>query len=149
MSLLDQLNEEMKTAMRAKNPQVVSCIRQVKAKVTDATKAKGFKGEVDDALVTDVISSYCKQLEKGITELGEAGSELAAQYQAEIDYLRKYLPELLGEDETRVIVKAAMTAHGVTDPKQSGRLMGVIMKDHKGKIDPGLTRRIVEEELSA
>ena len=149
MPILDQLNEEMKTAMRAKDAARLGCIRQVKAKLLDATKAKGWQGEMDDARAQEIITSYVRSLQKGIEELGsgEQGRPLREQYQAEVDYLGKFLPQLLGEAETRKLVKDVLAAQGISDPKQTGRAMGAVMKDHKGKVDPALVKRLVEEAL--
>jgi uncharacterized protein YqeY len=151
MSIEEQLNADLKDQMRAKNADTVACIRQLKSKVQETVNAKGFSGPVDDALYQKVIASYVKSLEKGIGELqaaGERGAPLRAKYQAEIDYLGKYMPKLLGEAETLALVKKAIATAGATDPKQAGKVLGVLMKEHKGQIDAALAKSLVERELA-
>lgn len=151
MTIEEQLNEELKTAMRAKQADTVACIRQLKSKVQEAVNAKGFSGPTDDSLFQKVIVSYTKSLEKGITELSAAGERskpLCDKYAAEIKYLSKYLPQTLSEADTRQIVLAAVAALPTKDPKLSGKVMGGVLKDHKGKVDPALVRKLVEEALA-
>ncbi|MEL6544057.1 MAG: GatB/YqeY domain-containing protein, partial [Myxococcota bacterium] len=94
--------------------------------------------------------SYVGSLKKGIGELEQGGEKTVAlreQYQWEIDLFSQWLPTLAGADETRTLVKAALAELGVTDAKQSGRVMGHLMKSHKDKLDAGLTKKILQEEL--
>lgn len=150
MSIQAQLDTELKDAMRAKDADLVACIRQLKSKVQETTNAADFKGPVDDALYQRVIGSYSKSLEKGMAELaagGERGAALVTKYQAEIDYLKKYMPKQLSESEALVVVKAAIAETGAQSSKQSGQVMGAVMKTHKGLIDAGLVKRLVEKEL--
>ncbi|MEE8409421.1 MAG: GatB/YqeY domain-containing protein [Myxococcota bacterium] len=151
MGIEQRLDDDLKAGMRAKEAHRVSCIRQVRSKIQEAVNAKGFKGKVDDALYQETISTYIKSLQKGIEELaagGERGEALCTKYQAEIDYLKEFLPEMMGEDETRALVKKTVEELAVTDPKQAGHVMGAVMKDHQGKVDPGLVRRLVDEALA-
>ncbi len=150
MSIESELNELMKTAMKAKEMDKVKAVRQLKSKIQEEVNAKGFSGELDDALYVKVIKSYAGSLKKGIGEL-EAGGERTAglrkQYQWEIDLFSQWLPTLAGEAETRALVQKALGELGVTDPKEAGRVMGHLMKSHKDTLDPGLTKKIIGEEL--
>lgn len=151
MSIEQQLGEALKDAMRAKDKSLIACIRQVRSKVQEAVNAKGFSGEVDDALYQNTIGAYIKSLKKGIEELEAAGSrseELRTSYAAEIAYLEQFLPQLKSEEETRELVRAAIAQGGVTDVKQVGKVMGLVMKEHKGEVDAGLVRALAEQELS-
>ena len=147
-----QLNDELKTNMRAKNADVVACIRQLKSKVQEATNVKDFSGEVNDALYQQVIGAYVKSLQKAIGEMESAGERSQAirdKYTAEIAYLNRYMPKLMDEAETRALVKKTLAALGVTDVKQSGKVLGALLKEHKGQVDPALAKRLVEAELQA
>jgi hypothetical protein len=151
VTIESRLNDDLKTAMKRKQADRVGCIRQVRSKIQEAANAKGFSGEVDDALHLKVIGSYVKSLQKGIEELqggGDRGAELRDKYQAEIAYLEQFLPKLLDEAATRAIVEATIAELGISDSKQSGRVMGAVMKAHKGELDPGLTRKLVDEALA-
>lgn len=150
MAIENELNELMKSAMKAKEMDKVKAVRQLKSKVQEEVNAKGFSGEVNDALYVKVIKSYVGSLRKGITELEAGGDKTAGlrdQYQWEIDLFSQWLPTLAGEAETRKLVRDALSETGVTDPKQTGRVMGHLMKSHKDRLDPGLTKTIIEEEL--
>lgn len=150
MSIGTDLGEALKSAMRAKEADRVACIRQVRAKIQETVNAVGFEGEINDDLHRKIISTYVKSLAKAIHELLPAGNrsqDLRDKYAAEINYLEQYLPERLGEGETRALVASTLAELAVTDSKQAGRVIGAIMKGHKDEVDAALVRRIVEESL--
>ena len=151
MSIAEKLNEELKDAMRCRDQKRLACIRQVKAKVQEASNVKGFEGALDDPLYQGIITTYIKSLRKGIEELeaaGARGEQLRGKYQYEIGYLEQYLPKQMTEDEVLSIVKAAIASKKISDPKQAGQVTGMVMKEHKGEVDAGLVRRLSEQELS-
>jgi uncharacterized protein YqeY len=75
---------------------------------------------------------------------------MAAKLAFEVEYLSKWLPEKLGEEETRSLVSAAIADLGVDgDEKAAGRVIGELMKTHGKDLDGGLVNRLVREELSA
>jgi uncharacterized protein YqeY len=136
--LLDTLQSHLVAALKSQNPAIASCIRQVKAKVQEHTNQAQFSGDVDDSVVQQVLASYVKSLTKSIAELtaaGDKGASLVQSYQAEITYLKQFLPSLLDAPATRALVDKALESLGVKDAKQAGRVMGAILKEHKGKVD--------------
>jgi uncharacterized protein YqeY len=152
MDIENQLQEDLKAAMRSKDAPVVACIRQVKSKVQEAINAKDFKGPVDNALHQKVIASYVKSLEKAVVEMSAAGEKtqaLCATYQAEITLLQKYLPTLMGVEETRACVAKVVASLPERDVKHAGKVVGMLMKEHKGLIDAGLAKQCAEELLKA
>lgn len=152
MTIENELTTQLKAAMKSKDTETLQAIRQLKSKVQEAVNDPKFAGEVDDELYRKVIQSYVGSLRKGIAELeagGERSKELRQRYQREIDLFATWLPQLAGEDETRRLVKAALDELGVRDPKQSGRVMGHLMKSHRARLDASLTRRLVDEVLAA
>jgi uncharacterized protein YqeY len=151
MGIRDELASELKDAMKARDRARTNAIRQVETEVAVAKAAPGFTGEVDDDLYKATIASYVKKMEKARAEydgMGERGAEQAAKLDFEVRYLSRWAPQLAGEDETRVIVKAAIAELGVDDPKMMGRVMGHIMKSGH-ELDGSLVNRIVREELGA
>ena len=146
MSIEAKLDAELKDAMRARDSDRLGCIRSVRAKVQEVVNTKDFKGAVDDALYVKVINSYVKSLQKAIDEMRGAGP-VVDKYRAEIVYLQPYLPQLLDEAATAELVKKTIAALGVTDPKQSGKVMGAIMKEHKDEVDAAVVKRLVGEAL--
>jgi hypothetical protein len=152
MSIETDLNEQLKQAMRAKDAQAANCIRMIKTKHMERRTAAGFKGPLDDSLWLDVVASYQKQLRKSREEyaaIGARGAEAIAQIDFEIGFCGRFLPKAASDDEVRALVREAVMRLGASDPKQAGRVVGELMKAHKGKLDPSAVKRIVDEELKA
>jgi hypothetical protein len=79
--------------------------------------------------------------------LGERGAEHLPQIDFEVEFCARFLPKAASEDEVRAVVKETIARMAVKDPKLVGKIMGEIMKAHKGKFEPPTVKRIVEEEL--
>jgi uncharacterized protein YqeY len=150
-SIEAQIQDLLKESMRSRDTRTADCLRMIKTKHMERRTAAGFKGQLDDALWLDVIASYQKQLRKSREEyagLGERGAESLPQIDFEIEVCSRFLPKLAGEAEVRAAVKEAIARLAVTDPKQSGKVMGDLMKTNKGKFDPAMVKRLAEEELA-
>ena len=150
-SIEERLDADLKMYMKARETDKITCIRQVKSKVQEAVNAKDFDGKKDDALYQKVIASYSKSLDKAIAEMlsaGEKSQALRDSYTAEINFLKQYMPAMLDETQTRALVKQTIAAQGITDVKMAGRVLGALMKEHKGSIDPALAKKVIEGELS-
>ncbi len=152
MSIEIQIGDLLKDAMRAKDLRTADCIRMIKTKHMERRTTAGFKGPLDDSLWLDVITAYGKQLRKAREEyvaLGERGKDEVAQITFELEFCARFLPQAAGDDEVRVAVKETLARLGAAvDPKQTGRIVGEVMKAHKGKFEAGSVKRIVEEELA-
>jgi uncharacterized protein YqeY len=152
MALEQTLTDTLTQAIKAKDPRTAAVVRMLKSKLQERRTAKGFSGVVDDALVLDVMGAYRKQLQKAIGEfekVGERGAAPAAALRFEIEFCERYLPRSMDEAAVRVLVKERIGALGITDAKQAGRLVGDIMKTHKGQVEAGDVKRIAEELLKA
>lgn len=152
MSIQDDLRKKLTEAMKAKDLRTANVIRMINTRIMERRTAKGFSGEVDDALVRDVIATYKKSLEKGIAELeaaGERGADQIEDLRFEIDFCSQYLPRPLGEDEVRAAVAEAVRELGASDPKMAGRVVGAVMKAHKGRVEASLVKRLVDEALAS
>ncbi|MDY0002615.1 MAG: GatB/YqeY domain-containing protein [Polyangia bacterium] len=150
MTIQEELRSELKDATRARDQARLEVIRAVETELTMARTAKGFSGEVDDALYRQVIAAYSKKMDKARAEyegLGERGKEMAAKLAFEVEYLSRWLPKKLDEAGTLALVREAIAALGVSDPKQAGKVMGHLMKGHKEALDAGLVNRLVKEAL--
>jgi len=150
MPLEQQLNDTLKQAMKDKDQPTSDVVRMIKTKIMERRTAKGFTGEVDDALIGDVIAAYRKTLVKALEEfekIGEKGKEQAEQLRFEIGFCERFLPKKLDEAALRALVKERMTALGVTDSKMVGKLLGDIMKTHKGLAEAQDIKRVAEEIL--
>ena len=153
MTIEDQLADELKDAMKQRDKPRLDVIRQVQTEVARAKSDPGFGGEVDDALYEKVIGSYVKKMDKSrveYEELGDRGAEMAAKLGYEVDYLSRWLPQTLSEDETRSLVVETIAEMGVEgDEKAAGRVTGQLMKSRGKDLDGGLVNRLVREELGA
>lgn len=150
MALEQQLTEALTQAMRDKDTRTADVIRMLKTRLTERRTGKGFAGAIDDAVVTDVIGAYRKQLQKALAEyekLGERGAAQAAQLRFEIAFCERFLPKGLEGAALRTLVQERVQSLAITDVKQVGRLVGDVMRTHKGQVDAGDVKRIAEELL--
>jgi len=152
MGLEQTLSDTLTQAIRAKDTRTADVVRMLKTRLQERRTAKGFTGTVDDALVVDVIGAYRRQLQKALAEyekLGERGAAQAAQLAFEVAYCERFLPKGLDAAALRALVRERLGALGVTDPKQVGRLVGDVMKTHKGQVEAAEVKRVAEELLTA
>ena len=152
MALEQQLTDLLTQAIRDKDARTADVIRMLKTRLTERRTAKGFAGAVDDALVTDVIGAYRKQLQKALAEyekLGERGAAQATYLRFEIAFCERWLPKGLDDEALHALVRERIATLGIADPKQVGRLVGDVMKTHKGQVEAGDVKRVAEELLKA
>ena len=150
MALEEVLTNRLTQAIKDRDGRTADVVRMLKTRLQERRTAKGFSGQIDDALVLDVIGAYRKQLQKAIAEyekLGERGAEQAAQLRFEIGLCEGYLPKGLDDAALRALVRERLQALGITDPKQVGRLVGDVMKTHKGQVEATDVKRVAEELL--
>ena len=152
MAIEQQLTDTLTQAIRAKDTRTADVVRMLKTRLQERRTAKGFTGQVDDALLLDVIGAYRKQLQKALAEyekLGERGAAQAAQLRFEIEFCERFLPRGLDVTALRSLVQERARSLGITDPKQVGRLVGDVMKTHKGQVDAADVKKIAEELFKA
>ncbi len=152
MGLEQQLNDTLRQAIKNQDLRTADVVRMLKTKLMERRTAKGFSGQVDDTLVLDVISAYRKQLQKALAEFEKAGDRAASQVtqiRFETEFCERYLPKGLDEAALGALVRERLAALGITDAKQVGRLVGDIMKTHKGQVEATDVKRIAEELLTA
>ena len=152
MAIEQQLTDTLTQAIRAKDTRTADVVRMLKTRLQERRTAKGFTGQVDDALLLDVIGAYRKQLQKALVEyekLGERGAAQATQLRFEIEFCERFLPRSLDVTALRSLVQERARSLGITDPKQVGRLVGDVMKTHKGQVDAADVKKIAEELFKA
>ena len=150
MALEEVLTNRLTQAIKDRDGRTADVVRMLNTRLQERRTAKGFSGQIDDALVLDVIGAYRKQLQKAIAEydkLGERGAAQAAQLRFEQEFCEGYLPKGIDEAAVRGLVKERLATLGIADTKQIGRLIGDIMKTHKGQVEAGDIKRIAEELL--
>ena len=148
MSFLDQLNQDMKEAMRSKDKLRLSVIRMVKGSIqNEAIKLKKDQLTDDEALT--VLSREVKQRKDSLQEFEKVGrQDLADKLQEELKILATYMPEQLSEDALKQIISQVITEIGATSKKEMGKVMDLVLPKVKGKADGGLVNKIVQQMLS-
>jgi len=144
-----QLQEELKTSMLAKDVLKTSVLRLLLSAINYYEINKGGAGyEASDEDVLAVIQKEAKQRKDSIEQFSAAGrQELADKEQKELAILQTYLPEQMSEDVIRSLVKEAIKQTGATTIQEMGKVMGALMPATKGKADGSLVSKIVKEEL--
>jgi uncharacterized protein YqeY len=146
MSLKEQITEDMKTAMRAKDSARLGTIRLLQA----AMKQKEVDERVtlDDVAIIAIVDKLIKQRKDSISAYEQAGrQDLAAVEAAEIDVLKVYLPARLSADEIAAEVRAIVAEVGASGPGDMGKVMGVVKTRLAGKADMGQVSAAVKAAL--
>ena len=152
MSLKEQLTEDMKTAMKAKEEgkQRLAVIRMVRSAIRQQEIDGNGKQALDDEGVIAIISKEVKMRKDSLEEFKQGDrQDLVAQTEAEIAVLMPYLPQQLSEEEIRTFVKEAVEKSGASSQKDMGKVMGLLMPKVKGRADGKLVNSIVREMLNA
>ena len=142
----EKILEDMKSAMKSQDKEVLSVLRMVKGAISMQEIDK--KKELSDEEVISVIAKEIKTRKESIAEFEKGGrTDLVSKTQSEIDILNKYMPEQLSEEEINNIIDEAFNA---LNPSASdiGRVMGYITPKVKGKADLSIVSRLVKERLS-
>lgn len=149
MSLKERINEDMKTAMRAKAADKLGTIRLLLA----AIKQKEVDERIsldDDAAVVAIVDKLIKQRKDSISQFQAAGrTDLADKEAAELEVLQVYMPQQLSADEVAQAVKAAVAQTGATGPQDMGKVMGVLKGLLAGRADMTAVSAQVKAALAA
>lgn len=146
MSLLNLLNDDIKTAMKTKDKETLSVLRMLKAAIQNEQIKSGRDLNGEEELT--VLSREMKQRRDSLSEFEKAGREdLADKAKNEITIVEKYMPKQLSEKEIQVIVQEAITETGATSSAEFGKVMGAVMPKVKGKADGNLVNAIVKQTL--
>ncbi|HKJ04654.1 MAG TPA: GatB/YqeY domain-containing protein [Geopsychrobacteraceae bacterium] len=147
MSLKEQLNADMKEAMKARQAERLGTIRQLRSAIKNKEIELGQ--ELDDQAVMSVISTQVKQRREAAQMYRDnERPELADKEEAELAVLQGYLPAQLEEAELRAIVVAVISEVGASSAKDMGKVMPVVMSKTKGAADGRLVNQLVRELLA-
>lgn len=146
MSLKERLAEDMKTAMRARDEVKLSTIRLVRSAIKNQEIDK--RRELSDDDVVGVLMTEAKRRREAIegAERADRG-DVAEKERAELEVLKHYLPEQMGEAEVEEIARGIIIEVGATSAKDKGRVMPVLMQRIRGKADGRLASEIVDRLL--
>ena len=134
MSLKEQINEDMKAAMRAKQAERLSTVRLLLAAIKQ--KEIDERIQLDDAGVTAVIDKMIKQRRDSITQYDGAGrTDLADRERAELEILAAYMPQALSADEIAALIRDALAETGAASARDMGKVMAWLKPKMAGRAD--------------
>ncbi|HJV79285.1 MULTISPECIES: GatB/YqeY domain-containing protein [Oxalobacteraceae] len=147
MSLKEQITEDMKAAMRAKDSARLGTIRMLTAAMKQ--KEVDERIELNDAQVLAIIEKMIKQRKDSITQFEAGGrQDLADAEKAEVAVLSAYMPAAMSEAEIQAEVAAAVAASGAAGPQDMGKVMGVLKPKLAGRADMTTVSGLVKAALS-
>jgi len=150
MTLKEQIRTDLTTAMKARDEVRSSTLRMVLTAITNAEVAGKVARELSDEEVITVLSSESKKRREAATAFADGGrAEQAAKETAEAAVIADYLPEQLSADEIADLVRAAIEKTGASEPREMGKVMGVVTPQVKGRADGGAVAAEVRRQLGA
>ncbi len=150
MAILEQITQEIKTAMKAKDKLTLEALRGIKKELIEASTSEGAGGEVSDELGLKIMQKMVKQRKDAANIFVEQGREdLAEKETAEADVIAKFLPEQVTGEELEKLVAAIVEKSGATSMKEMGKVMGMASKELGGKADGKEISEIVKKLLNS
>jgi uncharacterized protein YqeY len=149
--LRQELNDALKTAMKAKDERAVSTLRMVLAGLKDkdiAARTKGVTSGIPDDEARTVMQNMIRQRRDSIAMYEKAGrAELVKQESEEIAIIERFLPKQMGAAEIEAAAKAVIAELGAKDIKDMGKVMGAMKQRYAGQMDLSQVGAIVKKSL--
>ena len=150
MALFEQISEDIKKAMLARNQMELNALRGVKKEFLEAKTAKGGSGELTDDVAIKILQKMAKQGKDAATIFTEQNREdLAQEYLAQVAVYERYLPKQMSEEELDAVIRAIIEQVGATSPKDMGKVMGVASKQLSGKAEGRAISEKVKQLLAS
>ena len=148
MSIFDQINDDIRTAMLARDKERLEAVRNIKKVLLEAKTAKSGAEDLSDEDAIKAISKLSKQ-GKDSAEIytGQNRPDLDAFEMAQVNIYDTYLPKQMGDEELTAAIRAIIEACGATSMKEMGKVMGVATKELAGKVDGNLISEKVKSLL--
>lgn len=149
MSLLDKVNEGIKSSMLGRDKVRLEALRGVKKEFLEAMTAKGAGNKLEDEQALKIIQKMVKQREDSAAMYRDAGrDELAESEFAEVEVLKEFLPKQLSPEEVALAVQKIVEELGASSMKDMGRVMGRATKELGAQADGKLIAEVVKKQLS-
>lgn len=150
MNLFDQVSEDIKKAMLAREKVRLEALRGAKKEFLEAKTAKGANGELSDEAATKILVKMVKQRKESAKIYTENNRpELAENELAEATVLEEYLPKQLSAEELEAEIRAIISETGATGPKEMGKVMGVASKRLAGRAEGRAISEMVKNILNS
>ncbi len=141
-----KLNDAVKDAMRAKDKERLSTLRLATSALKQVEVDE--RVELDDTRVLAILDKMVKQRKDSVEQFTQGGrDDLAQKEQLEIDVLKEFLPEAMGDDEIAAVIQAAITETGAEGMKDMGKVMGLVKPQVQGRADMSAVSKKVKELL--
>jgi uncharacterized protein YqeY len=148
MMLKDRIQEDMKSAMRARDKERLTAIRLILAAIKQREVDERIN--LDDTQVVSVLERMCKQRRESISHYQQAGREdLAAKEAFEIEVIQAYMPQALSEAEIDTLVTQAIAATGAQSVRDMGKVMSLLKSQVQGRAAMGAVSALVKARLGA
>ena len=149
MNLFDQVSNDIKSAMLAKDKVRLEALRGIKKEFLEAKTAKGADGELTDDMAMKILAKMVKQRKESAQIYTEQNRpDLAEPELAEAAVIETYLPKQMNEEELTEALKAIIAQVGSTTPQEMGQVMGVATKQLAGRADGRAISAKVKELLA-
>lgn len=146
MTLKETFMEEMKNAMKEKDTMKKNVVTMVRSAIKQYEVDN--RVELDDEGVLEIIIKEVKKRKDSLPEYEKSGrDDLIKNLTEEINYLSKYLPAQMTEEEVREVIKATISEVGASSVKDMGKVMGAVIAKTKGRADGKVINTIVKELL--
>lgn len=149
MALFEQISEDIKHAMLAKDKVALDALRGIKKEFLEAKTAPGSDGELKDDKALQILQKLVKQRKESADMYRNAGrAELADEEMAQCAVIQRYLPAMMSDEELAAALKDIIAQLGVAGPQDMGKVMGVATKQLAGKAEGRAISAKVKELLS-
>ncbi len=149
MSLFDQVSEDIKKAMLAKDKVALDALRGIKKEFLEAKTAPGSDGELKDEKALQILQKLVKQRKESADMYRNANRpELAEEEMAQCKVIEQYLPAMMSEEELETALQAIIAQVGASGPQDMGKVMGVATKQLAGKAEGRAISAKVKELLN-
>jgi len=147
LGLKERINEDMKAALKARQPERLSAIRLLMAAIKQ--KEIDERISLDDAAVIPVVERLIKQRRDSIEQFQAAGrADLVDKESAELELLKQYLPQPLSEAELTAAIDAAIAEVNASGPQAMGKVMAILKPRLAGRADMGRVSSLVKTRLN-
>ena len=147
VSLTQRIQEDVKSAMRNKDKDLLGTLRQLTAAIKQ--KEVDERVTLDDTGVLAVLEKQVKQRKDSIEQYEKAGrSDLADKEKYELEIIQSYLPQPLSEEELNTLIDEAINASGASSMKEMGKVMAVLKPQVQGRADMGALSAKVKDRLN-
>jgi len=147
MKLTERISNDLKAAMKSGDKLRLETLRMVRAQILEFEK-KGLDRPMTEDDELSILSSASKKRREAIEQFGNAGrNDLAEKEAKELEIISEYLPKQLSKDEAQAIIANIVKQSGAISVKEMGKVMPLVMKELKGKVDSALISELVRQNL--